>query len=258
VGLHKDFMRDVDAFLGEPVAETSVLSENDMHHLPAAVQDYLRFVGAVGKPRVRDYHVHFTGGLRADADSPWMKTSANQFSSVDPAARLFLIKASRAGIPFLAYHRYVGLHATFKVRIASLLTVVDAKGPEMDRGETVTLLNDMCLLAPATLAESGLTWEELSGREVRVTFTNAGHTVSATLKFHESGALADFVSEDRSRTTDGRSYERLPWSTPIESWRAVGDRRLPGYATAVWHGKNGPFEYAHFENPEIEYNVVRE
>jgi len=32
-----------------------------------------------------------------------------------------------------------------------LLTVVDAHGAEMNKSETVTLLNDMFILAPATL-----------------------------------------------------------------------------------------------------------
>ena len=258
MGLRRDYIRDVDALLREPRAAESLLSEEDIRDLPALVREYLRFVGAVGKPRVRNYRARFNGGLRNDGDSPWMKMSADQLSSVDPAARLFLIKASRAGVPFLAYHRYVGPHATFQVRIASLLTVVDGKGPEMDRGETVTLLNDMCLLAPATLANPGLSFEELGGLEVRVGFTNAGHTVSAILTFDKSGALVDFLSEDRSRTTDGTSFERLPWSTPIGSWRTVGDRRFPGHAAGVWHDKNGSYQYARFENPEIEYNVVRD
>jgi hypothetical protein len=73
--------------------------------------------------------------------------------------------------------------------------------------------------------------------------------------FAESGALVDFVSEDRSRTTDGRTFERLPWSTPVGEWRVFDGRRLPGKGEAVWGHPGGQFAYGRFEILDVEYNV---
>ena len=48
------------------------------------------------------------------------------------------MKASRAGIPFDILHRYVDGAATFQVRIAGLIPVVDKSGPGITHDETVT------------------------------------------------------------------------------------------------------------------------
>jgi hypothetical protein len=247
--------REVAAGLRLPSRPPSPLVEADLAHLPPAVRRYLHFAGTVGKPRVWNYRLRFRGALRNGPDSRWMPMVADQQSFVDPPARLFLVEASTFGVPFTAFHRYVGPDATFRVRVASLPTIVDARGPEMNRSETVTLLNDMCLLAPATLIDPRIAWEELEPLKVRATWTNAASTVSAVLTFAETGALLDFLSEDRSRTTDGRTFERLPWSTPVAEWRDFDGRRLPVRGEAIWGSPGGAFAYGRFEILEVEYNV---
>ena len=125
------------------------------------VQRYLAFAGVFGRPAVWNYHLLFTGGLRNGSEDPWMRISASQQSFVEPPARLFLIESSKFGLPFSAFYNYVGSQATFKVWLAGLVTVVNSDGPQMNQSETVTLLNDMLLLAPATLVDPAIRWEEL-------------------------------------------------------------------------------------------------
>lgn len=247
------FERDVTTLLPDAPRAAPAVGENDLTRLPPAVRSYMRFAGVVGRPRVGRYRVRFRGALRNGPTSPWMPIVAEQRSSVDPPARLFLAEGSMYGVPFSAYHRFAGSDATFRVRAASLVTLVDAGGPEMNRSETVTLLNDMCLLAPASLLDERLSWEEVGPREVRVAFTNEGNTVSAALAFDGSGALVDFVSEDRSRTTDGKTYERLRWSTPVLGWNVVRGIRLPASAEAVWGSPPSAFAYARFEILAVAY-----
>jgi len=256
MGFRTEYQRDVAAGLRGQQRQAGPVTEADLGDLPPVVQRYLHFVGSVGRPRVWNYRLRFRGELRNDAGSRWVKISADQRSFVDPAARLFLVKGSMVGLPFEAFHRYVGPAATFKVRLASLLTVVNAAGPEMNQSETVTLLNDMCLLAPATLIDPRIAWAELDPLTVRATFSNAGNTVSAILSFDDSGALVDFVSDDRHRTTDGKTYEQLRWSTPVRAWRTFDGRRLPVEAEAIWQSDELAFAYARFEILGVDYNVA--
>jgi hypothetical protein len=253
--LRAAFERDAAELRRGAAVAPPPVEEADLARLPAPVAAYLRFVGVVGRPRVATYELRFRGGLRNDPASPWLEVDVEQLSAADPPARLFLAEGSKAGLPVAAYHRYVGHEATFRVKAASLLTLVRAEGAEMTRSETVTLLNDMCLLAPATLLGPGLTWEERDARSVRVTFANGPYSVSALLEFDASGALVDFDSEDRSRTVDGRTYERLPWSTPVRSWRTFGGLRLPGEAEAAWGPRESRGVYARFEVLDVRFNV---
>jgi hypothetical protein len=91
---------------------------------------------------------------------------------------------------------------------------------------------------------------------VRATFMNQGHRVSAALSFDESGALTDFVSHDRFRTTDGKTYTLLRWSTPIHAWAEFDGRRLPVEAEAVWHDPAGEFAYGRLQVVAANHNVT--
>jgi len=83
----------------------------------------------------------------------------------------------------------------------SLVPMVNANGPVMDRAETVTTFNDLCVLAPASLIDAPITWQPWDGHHVRALFTNGAHIVTAELFDNEDNDLVDFVSDDRLRAS---------------------------------------------------------
>ncbi|MBL9111627.1 MAG: hypothetical protein JNM74_20255 [Myxococcales bacterium] len=238
--------------------EPSLLTEGDLASLPPLVATYVRRTGAVGLPRVRDVAVTWEGTMVLDPKKPneTLKTIAVQhnFHGAE-TARIFFMEGAKAGIPFQGLHRYVGEHARFQVRVAQLFDVVDGRGPEMDQSETVTLFNDVCLLAPALLPFVDVSWEPEDGRSIRARFTNAGHTIHATLRFDASGDLVDFVSEDRFQSPDGKTFVKYPWSTPMHEYTTFAGRRAPSRGEAIWHEPRGPLVYARLRIVDIAWNV---
>jgi hypothetical protein len=230
------------------------VTEADLAPLPPLVQTYLRRAGVVGRPRPRSAHATFSGRFRTGAREPWMRAAIDQHDFFGAAPRrLFYMKASRAGLPFVGFHRYVGDAATMQVRVAGLVPVVDARGPELTRSETVTLLNDMVMLAPAALLDAPITWQPLGEREVRATYTNAGHTISAVLTFDAAGDLAGFVSNDRHQS-DGKKSRLFPWSTPMRGYRDFGGARLAAEGEARWREPTGEWTYAQVTLSHIVYD----
>jgi hypothetical protein len=160
------------------------------------------------------------------------------------------------GLPVDVYHRFIAESATFRVRLLSLFTMVDAKGPVMDQSETVTLLNDLCILAPSALLDPALRWESSDASSARVAFRRGAYTVRATLYFNEAGELVDFVSDDRSRASpDGKTFTPERWSTPLSEYRAFGARRLASRGQALTHAADGTFAYAELELQSVDYNI---
>ena len=238
--------------------------EADLAPLPRLVQGYLRAAGVVGKPQVRSMRLRFVGRIRSAADAPWMPFVAEQHSFFDSTTRLFWMRASRGGIPFDVLHRFADRAATMRVRVASLLPMVDAKGPDMTRAETVTLFNDMVAMAPATLISPSIRWQEIDAKTVRATYTHGENSIQADLRFNDAGTLVDFVSDDRlASSADGKSFTRLRWSTPLSQPRwfgatataEAGTVRLAAHAEAVWHPASGPYAYGEFDIVSIDYNV---
>jgi len=248
-----EFERDVKAGLSRPI-DAPVLAEADLAPLPEPVQRYLRATGMVGQPRIHNYRIRMRGRIRSGPDARWMPFEVDQQSFADRPTRLFWMRATMMGVPIDGLHRLADGHATMRIKPLGAFAVVDAAGAEMDQGETVTLFNDMCLLAPGTLVDPAIQWEPVDARTAKARFTHAAHTISATLFFDDDGLLKDFVSNDRLASNDGREYKRWPWSTPIAEYRAYGPYRLAARGEARWHPPEGEYVYAAIDILDVEYN----
>jgi hypothetical protein len=235
---------------------TPLVTAADLAHLPPLIRGYLARVGVIGRPRIRSVHVRFHGTIRADATSAWMPFQGEQHSTLDPPERLFFMRATRAGLPLDGLHSFRSDEASMRIRLASLVTVADVTAPSLVRSETVTFLNDLCLLAPAGLVGVPLRWEEVDARSVKVHYTAGRHSVSAVLTFDVDGDLVDFRSDDRDQDAGGAA-RRLPWTTPVSRFRTFpGGARLPGYGEGWWHAPEGAFAYLRIELDDIAYNVT--
>jgi hypothetical protein len=185
-----------------------------------------------------------------------MPLAAEQYNFVEEPARLFYLNASMFMVPVQGYHRYVGPSATITVKAAALVPVVRASGPEMDQGETVTMFNDMCLMAPATLIDPAIKWEPIDDRSAWASFTNAGHTIRAVLLIDEAGELKNFRSDDRYQTSpDGKSVRKVRWSTPLSGYRSFGSVRLASAGEGRWHEPDGEYAYIELTIDEVRYNL---
>jgi hypothetical protein len=251
--LPRVYAREVERRRATVAPAAALVSARDLEPLPPPVQRFLRQAGVVGRPRVMGFRARFHGRLRNGLDAPWMRFTSEQHNFTSPSARLFLMDASLYGVPLHALHRFAEDGARFQVRAASLVDLVDGRGEQMDQGETVTILNDLCVMAPAALLDPAIRWTAIDERSARVTYTRAGRTVSAVLSFDARGDLVDFVSEDRFMSADGKTFERYPWRTPLRDHRDFGGVRLPANAETVWKTPKGDFVYGEFGLDEIEY-----
>jgi hypothetical protein len=227
--LRAEYDADRARLLSTAASEHTV-TEADLTHLPPAVQRYLR--------------------LR------WMPLAAEQYNVVAEPARLFYMTASMLGMPVLGYHRYVGSAASMRVKAAALLPVATAGGAEMTQSETVTLFNDMCVMAPATLIDRSIAWDTIDAHRVRARFSNAGFVIHADLWFSDSGELTNFVSDDRYQgSPDGATLRRVRWSTPVHGYRSFGAARLAAAGEGRWHEHGGEYAYIELTIDDVEYNV---
>lgn len=213
-GLRAEYDRDVRQVLARP-RESTVVTEDDLAPLPAAVQRYLRVAGVVGRPRVWNMRATMRGRIRAGADQRWRPLRAEQHNVFDEPARLFYMTATMLGVPADGYHRFAGGAATMRVKAAGVVPVQQSSGAEMTQAETVTFFNDMCVMAPATLLDPAITWEPVDDQRVRAAFSHAGHTIRAELVFNAAGELV----------TSGPTTGASPRATARRSRASAGPRR---------------------------------
>lgn len=233
----------------------SVVTEEDLAPLPRPVQEYLRVSGAVGRPRARHFEARWNGRIRQSEDAPWMEFQAKQVNFIDDPARFFIMDAKMHGLPVDVLHAFHDVSASMQVKLFSLVPMVNVSGEETTHAETVTLFNDICLLAPSALVAPSIRWESIDERSARGHFTNGPHSVSAVLTFNEAGELVNFVSDDRlALLPDGSGFRTTRWSTPVGDYRDFGGRRVCTRGEGLWHPPEGSFSYIELELLEHRIN----
>lgn len=232
----------------------TLITESDLQHLPPIVKKYLEYTGWVGKEKLFNVRIKFEGKIRSKPEDSWMTFNSEQYNFFDKPTRIFYIKAFKMGIPAIGIHLYKDEKAIMVIKLAGLFKVVNAKGVEMNQGETVTIFNDMCCMAPATLIDKDIQWEMIDSLTVKARYTNGKITIGATLIFTEKGELINFISNDRFETADGEIYKNYPWSTPIKEYTDNYGIRVVSSASTIYHRPDSDFCYGEFVMKEIEYN----
>lgn len=255
--LKGEFISKVDTDFSENnTLSTEIITENDISHLPPAVKEYLRYTKSVGQSKVKNYKAEFAGTMYSDPNDKGMKIQTVQYNFYQKPSRYFYITGTKMGLPATALHLYQNETATFQVKLLNWIKVVDASGDKMSQGETVTLFNDMCLIAPATLIDHRIEWESINDTVVKAYFTNGGIKISAELYFNEKHELVNFISNDKYET-DGKNYINYPWSTPVKNYKMINGYLLPSIGKVIFHRPDGDFAYGELEYKSVNYNFDR-
>jgi hypothetical protein len=242
------------------IASGDPVSESDVAALPEPVRRYLRFMGAVGRPRDWSLRAHFHALFRLK-EGAWLPCEALQYDTRASVTRLFYMRLAMNGVlPVIVRDTYSQGKGRMLAKAFDLFTVVDGSGTELDTGELVTYLNDAILMAPSLILGPETTWSSVDGdrNAFDVAFTDRFRTVRARVFIDDHGAPTNFSTKDRFfDAPDGRRVQ-TEWNTPIEGWQLSNGRHLPTRGRAVWMLPSGPFAYGDFRfDPErIEFNVA--
>jgi len=239
-------------------SRSALVTEADLDDLPGPLAAYIRRSGAVGQPRVTSFSATFHGRIRSGSQEDWMPFTGRQVNTYGPRPqRVFMMDATRSGLPVTVLHQFADAKATMRVIVLSLVPVVNAAGPEMNRSETVTVFNDLVVLAPGAVIGAPIRWTAIDAHHAQGVFTNADQSVSAVLTFNSDHDLVDFTSLDRSRaSSDGKSFTPLTWSTPLSAHRDIDGRRVLARGQGRWDAPppEGAFNYLEFHLDDITYN----
>jgi hypothetical protein len=247
------YKKDVAACMQHTFFAPQLLTAADISVLPLLVQRYVRNSGAINKPRLHNMKIVFEGQMR-EKGKGWFSFTTEQYNFFERPVRLFFMKARMFGITVPGYHAYQNATASMQVKLFGLVPVVDKKTGELNKAETVTLFNDLCLFAPGALIDANIQWQPVDDSSVKAIFTNGEITIEATLYFNAAGQLVNFVSDDRYNINAKNQYR---FSTPVNEYKIIDGYSLPTYGEAIWHYPEGKFTYGKFHLKTIQYNVFK-
>ena len=145
--------------------------------------------------------------------------------------------------------------ATFQVRTRTrAFNMVDQSGPVLSAAETVTVLNDMCVMAPATLIDDRLAWESIEMTGLQLSHSPTVPASCARLSSSTPrGRLTNFWSDDRP---DAPAASRWPCDGVHRWWLSPSRRHVPADPRVCGVRRaRAPFEYGVFTLRTLRYDV---
>lgn len=250
------FQRRVDGetralLAGARVSEPRVVTARDVEHLPPPVRRWLEVSGAVGRPMAATVRLTQRGEMRAGADKAWMPVSAEQTFTVDPPGFVWRVRAKMKGLPITGRDRFADGRGHMLIKVASLVPVADATGPEVDQGTLLRFLGEIIWFPSAALSPA-ITWQAIDATSARATMAFAGVTASAVFGFDDRGRFNRLTADRYMSAPGGSRLEK--WVIPITEWRVVRGIEMPVRGNAIWKLAEGDFDYYRWEILDVEAN----
>lgn len=246
-----------DAVKAESLALKSTgekITDSSLSKVPPLIQKYLRKSGFVGKDKIHAFRAVFDTALRNERNAIWMSAVTQHEDFFQKYSRNVYLTALMKGLPIAIWHSYSDYEAKLMVRLVSLLPITDLQGTELSQTELVMLLNDISLFAPGALVDARISWRTVDKKSVEATLTNGTQKVKAILSFNNEGELKSFVSTDAYFRSADAPPQKEKWSTVVTQYVDFNGYHLPKNGDAIWHLKEGDFNYSKFTLVKIEYN----
>ncbi len=230
-----------------------IVTESDIKNLPEPVKRWLRYSEVIGKERVVSVRLKQKGTFRMGVDKDWIPFEAEEYYTIDEPAFLWSVKMKMAPFFYVTGRdRYFEGKGNMLVKLASIVTVADGKGEEIDQGTLLRFLNEIMWFPSAALSYY-IFWEEIDKNSAKATMSYGDVTASAIFFFDDKGAFINMTADRYCDMGNGK-YSLEKWATPTEEYKRINNIPLPYKGTGMWHYKKGDFEYVKLEVTEIEYN----
>src|SRR5215208_6228212 len=236
--------RDVEALLARATttAGEAVVTEAMLKDLPEPVRRYLKHTGIVGKPSVDTVYLEQKGQMYLGSKQGWVPLDAEEHYTVQPPGFVWDATIHRGPLPIArGRDMYAGGEGRMLIKAGSLFTVVDDEGPEINQGSLMRYLSEM-IWFPTAFLHDNVSFEDINDTSARVTLTDRGRSVSATMYFDEEGKFTDFVAK-RYRMVEG-GYDLETWSAPAYEYGELAGLKLPLRGGAVWTPSGSPLPFS--------------
>lgn len=229
-----------------------LVEARDLESLPAPVRRWLEVSGAVGHARAATVRLKQRGEMRTGPDKPWMPVEAEQYFSVDPPGFVWRVHARMARVlPIAGRDRYTAGRGHMLIKVASLFTVADAVGPEIDQGALLRYLGEIVWFPSAALSDT-ISWSAIDDHSARATMRYGDVTASMIYTFDDRGRVVQQAAERYMTGVGPTRLER--WVIPVTEWRKFCGIEVPSRGDAVWKLPAGDFSYYRWEIVDIEVN----
>jgi hypothetical protein len=199
---------------------------------------------------VRTLRVTHGGTFRLSPTGKALPIRGTQLFTANPPGFVWLGQVGIApGVWIDAQDMAVAGKGSMRVLLDCSVTLVDARGPELDQGSALRLLAEMPWYPTSLFDARSVTWAPIDARHARATLCYGGTEVSGVFEFGADGLPTTFSAE-RSMGKEGLR----PWRGVYRDFRKVSGMWVPFEAEVSWQLEAGPYSYAHWRVDALDYD----
>ena len=244
--------QEVSVFFQNVKNNHVIVTEADLAGLPELVQTWLKKAQVLGKEKIVSVRSEQDIKLRLAKDKPWMPAQAVQYYRTEEPGLIWKAKIKAAPFFHIAGRdKYLDGQGNMLIKLMSVFTVADGRGPEIDQGSLLRYLAEIMWFPTAALNEY-LKWEPIDATSAKVTMDYKGVSASGILTFNEQGEIIRFEAE-RYGEFDGE-YRLETWLAEVVDYKEFNGFVIPSTGKITWKLDTGDFEWYHFVVKEMEYN----
>jgi len=219
-----------------------VYSSEQTRDLPDPVQRYFKYSLRENQHYISNARLKHGG--KFNPGQKWFSIQGEEYFTIKNPGFVWFGK-----VPFLsARDMYYDGKGYMKVKLLSIIKIIDAKGKELDQGALIRWLSEAPWFPTALLPSEKLRWEPIDNDSARVIFTDKDLTVDGVFYFNERGQITNFSA----KRYGNKDMEK--WSVTYRDYKEIEGMKIPHYAEATWNLKSGDLTYAKFTLDKVEYN----
>ncbi|MBC2698560.1 MAG: hypothetical protein HF974_09590 [ANME-2 cluster archaeon] len=241
--MKSEFDKDVEKlFADSENISGKVYTSNHIKDLPIPVERYFKYSLKENQPYVSYARLQHGGEFKAS--NKWVSIKGEEYFTLQKPGFVWSGK-----VPFFsAKDVYIDGTGNLKVKLLSLIKIVDSKGRETDQSELLRWLGEAPLFPTALLPSENLQWEPIDNDSAKVIFTDKNLTIEGVFCFNEEGQITQF----KTKRYKDNTLENF--TGYCSDYRAVDGMKVPFYLEATWNLESGDLSYAKFKIDKIEYN----
>jgi hypothetical protein len=228
------------------------VTEDDLRAVPEPVARWVRWSGAVGKPRISALRVLHNGRLRTAADRPWMPIHGEYVITTRKPAFQWYGKAKVApAVNVAAVDSYSDGQGRMVVKALSAFPLVDDSSPDVDQSAFGRCIAELTL-APTFFLDRSLVFCEQTGPDrASCTVADGRFSADADLFVNRDGSLDRIEVMRRFDRGGGRStLERFVGRSSEP--RSLAGRMFPSRIDGAWKLPEGDLHYVSFELERVD------
>jgi hypothetical protein len=225
--------------LFKTTSTSEIITEKDLEKLPPLMNNYLRKVQLIGKPKKCNVVFKQAGTIKTDPKKDWLKLRAIQYVSAINSGFIWYATT----FPLFIRDKYLFGIGEMKVNFLGLKDVMISSNPETTQSALGRYFGEL-IWFPVGFLDKDIRWEQINATTVKGTITKGGISLAGYFHFDEQGLINAFR---------GKRYKDIileDFLGKAENYRMMDGLLIPGTMTAIWELEHENLEYFRAEISE--------